>query len=473
MGKSRESSSLSFRTMMTRRSGRNGPGGGQQMSLAVQSGDGLIRRLTFVLEAQELDSRVDERLQKLSAKSRIRGFRPGKAPLAVVRQHYGSEVRQEVLRDLIERRYWDSVAAQSLRPASAPAFEVPPAVPGQPLTVTAVFEVMPEFQVKGYEGIPLKRPRVEITPQDEEAVIARLRRQRAHWHPVEREARIGDRVRIDYDAELGDGSTFPGGTGRGVFVELGAGREIPGFEEALQGIRKDEERRFSLSFPHDYGQGKLAGQEVRFTVRASEVGELHLPEVDEAFCQSFGTADVGEWGREVRESMRNELDQAIRQRLHQAIDDHLVTENPIELPRALVEQEVLDMHRSTLRQLGLEVTQEIPDSLRSRYETAARRRVTLALVYRELVRELQLTPESARVEALLDTLAQENGQTGQLPSDFRSRPEIRGDVERLALDEQLVDWLIARAKFEEVPDTFAQMMGLEPPPQPASPESLA
>ena len=459
--------------MMTRRSGRNGPGGGQQMSLAVQSGDGLIRRLTFVLDAQELDSRVDERLQKLSAKSRIRGFRPGKAPLAVVRQHYGSEVRQEVLRDLIERRYWDTVAAQSLRPASAPAFEVPPAAPGQSLTVTAVFEVMPEFRVKGYDGIPLQRPRVEITPQDEEAVIARLRRQRAHWHPVEREARMGDRVRIDYEAELGDGTAFPGSTGRDVFVELGAGREIPGFEEALRGIRKDEERDFRLRFPQDYGQEKLAGREVRFTVKAAEVGELHLPEVDEAFCQSFGTADVGEWEREVRESMRHELDEAIRQRLRQAIDAHLVSENPIELPRALVEQEILDMHRNTLRQLGLEVTREIPDSLRSRYETAARRRVTLGLVYRELIRELQLAPEPARVEALLDTLAQENGQTGQLPGDFRTRPEIRGDVERLALDEQLVDWLIARAKIEEVPETFAQMMGLESSPHPASPEPLA
>ncbi len=440
------------------------------MSVAVQSGDGLVRQMTFVLEAQELDSRVDERLRKLSGKSRIRGFRPGKAPLAVVRQHYGSEIRQEVLRDLIERRYWDSVAAQSLRPASAPAFNVPPAAPGQPVTVTAVFEVMPEFRVKGHEGIPLRRPRVEMTQQDEEGVITRLRRQRAHWHPVEREARIGDRVRIDYEAELSDGSAFPGSTGRGVFVELGAGREVPGFEEALRGIRKDEERRFSLSFPADYGQEKLAGREVRFTVKAGEVGELHLPEVDEVFCQSFGTAGVEEWEREVRESMKHELDEAIRQRLHQAIDEHLVTENPIELPRALVEQEIRDIHRSTLRQLGLEVTEEIPDSLRTRYESAARRRVTLSLVYRELIRELALAPEPTRVEALLDTLARENGQTGKLPGDFRTRPEIRADVERLALEEQLVDWLIDRAKIEEVPETFTQVMGLESP-DPAAPSS--
>ncbi len=446
--------------------------GGQQMSVAVQSGDGLVRRLTFVLEAQELDSRVDERLRKLSAKSRIRGFRPGKAPLGVVRQHYGSEIRQEVLRDLIERRYWDSVASQSLRPASAPAFEVPPAAPGQPVTVTAVFEVMPEFRVKGYEGIPLERPRVEITEQDTQAVVARLRRQRAHWHPVEREARTGDRVRIDYDAELSDGTAFPGQAGREVYVELGAGREIPGFEEALAGIRKDEERRFSLTFSRDYGQEKLAGREVRFTVRAREVDELHLPEVDQAFCQSFGTNSVEEWQREVRDSMGRELEDAIRHRLRGAINDHLAADNPIELPRALVEQEIREMHRSTLRQLGLEMTEEIPDSLRLRYEAAARQRVTLSLVYRELIRELQLAPEPARVEALFETLAQENG-AGKLPDDFRTRPEIRADIERLALEEQLVDWLIDRAKVEEVPDTFARVIGLESTATPEPPESPA
>ncbi|MHB1543135.1 MAG: trigger factor [Gammaproteobacteria bacterium] len=432
------------------------------MSLAVENGSELERRLTLTIGAQEVETQVDERLGRLSPRTRIKGFRPGKAPLSVIRQHYGPDVRQEVLRDLIEKRYWDSVTEQSLRPASAPSFEMQPAEPGQPLTVTAVFEVYPDFQVKGYERIPLRRPKVDITEDDLALVVEKLRRQRSHWHPVERAARTGDRLFLDYEASLADGRAFKGGAGRDVYVELGSGREIPGFEAALEGSAKDEEREFDLIFPADHLQRELAGQRAHFKVRVREVGERHLPEVDDEFCRSFGTQGPEEWFEEVRDSMHRELVEAIRLRLKQAIDDHLLEKNPVGLPRTLVEGEIRQLHRSTLEQLGLEAREEIPDTLRARYEPAARRRVALSLIYRELVRQLGLTPDPARMEALLTAVAAESENPDQLSSELRSDPRVRQDLERLALEEQLMDWLIEHGAPEEVPESFASVLNLNP-----------
>ncbi len=437
------------------------------MSLAVENGSELERRLVLTIGAQEVETQVDERLGRLSPRTRIKGFRPGKAPLSVIRQHYGSDVRQEVLRDLIEKRYLDSIAEQSLHPASAPAFEMGPSEPGKPLTVTAVFEVFPDMEVRAYEKIPLRRPKVDITESDLALVVEKLRRQRSHWHPVARAARTGDRLHLDYEASLSDGSAFKGGSGQDVYVELGSGREIPGFEAALEGSVQNEEREFDLTFPGDHLQRELAGQRAHFKVRVREVGESHLPEVDEEFCRSFGVQSPDEWFEEVRESMRRELAEAIRMRLKQAIDDHLLKENSVALPRALVEAEIRQLHRSTLQQLGLEAHGEIPDTLRTRYEPAARRRVALSLIYRELVRRLEFTSDPARMESLLAAAVADSDRPDQLAGELRSDPRARQDLERLALEEQLTDWLIEHGELEEVPESFASVLNLDParPPE--------
>ena len=432
------------------------------MTLAVEHGSELERRLILTIGAQEIETEIDERLGRLSTRARIKGFRPGKAPLSVIRQHYGQDVRQDVLRELIEKRYWDSISEQSLRPASAPSFEVQPAVSGQPVTVTAVFEVFPDFKVEGYEKIPLRRPKVEIAEADLALVVDKLRRQRSHWHPIERPARPGDRLFLDYEASLADGSAFKGGAGRDVYVELGSGRELPGFEAALEGAVKDEERTFELTFPDNHLQRELAGQRAHFKVRIREISELHLPEVDDEFCRSFGTPGCEEWYEEVRDSMRRELAEAIRLRLKAAVDEHLVESNPVELPKALVEGEIRQLHRSTLQQLGLEAREEIPDTLRARYEPAARRRVALSLIYRELIRELGLTQDPARMDALLEAAVTESKNPDQLSSELRSDPRVRQDLERLALEEQLVDWLIEHAAVEEVPESFTSVLNLDP-----------
>lgn len=432
------------------------------MSLAVADGSSLERRLTWTIGAQEIEARVDEQLARLSPRTRIKGFRPGKAPLSVIRQHYGSDVRQDVVRDLIEKYYRDTIVEQSLRPASAPSFEMQPVQPGQPLTVTAVFEVFPDFEVKGYEKIPLRRPKVDLGEQDESLVVEKLRRQRAHWHAVERAAHPGDRLLLDYEASLADGRSFKGGAGRDVYVELGSNREIPGFEAALEGAVKDEEREFDLTFPADHLQRELAGQQAHFKVRVREVGELHLPEVDEEFCRSFGTHGVEEWYGEVRESMRRELGEAIRQRLKRMLDDHLLEANPVGLPRSLVEAEIRELHRSTLQQLGLEAREEIPESLHQRYEPTARRRVALSLIYQQLVKQLGLVPDPARMESLLASAVAESENPDQLAGELRSDPRVRQDLERLALEEQLVDWLLEHAAVEEVPESFASVLNLDP-----------
>src|SRR5215469_4123307 len=240
------------------------------MQVSLETTRGLERRMKVQVPAERVEREVEDRLKSLSKRAKIDGFRPGKVPMNVVKQRFGEQVRSEVVTDLLQSSFNEALAQKKLNPAGGPRIDSISSAPGKDLEFTAMFEVYPEVKLAGLDGIELERPVAEVTVEDIEAMVDNLRHQRANWESVDRAAKDGDRVVIDFEGAV-DGVPFPGGKGEKVPVVLGEKRMLLDFEQGLQGIKAGESREIDVRFPEDYQAKDLAGKPARFKISAQGV----------------------------------------------------------------------------------------------------------------------------------------------------------------------------------------------------------
>lgn len=428
------------------------------MQVSVTATVGLERKLEVAVPAERVADEINTRLREISRTARLKGFRPGKAPLEVVRRQYGSQVQSDVVSELLQRTFAEAVNAERLRPATDPRIESLQAEPGSDLRFTAVFEVMPEFKVRPVDGIALERPEATVTDADVEAMLETMRRQRPSFVAVDREAGESDRVTVDFEGRI-DGETFQGGSGQGISFVIGAGRMLPEFESGVRGAKAGEQRSVEVRFPDDYGRAEIRGRTAQFAVTVKTVEEQKLPELDDEFCQSFGVHEGGleALRAEVRASMERELAEAIRNRLRSQVLDALYRENPIDLPRGMVAEQVRGMQIDMARRMGIKDAKELPPA--ETFEEAARRRVALGLIVAELVRAEGIKVERERVaQRLADlTAAHPNGE--ELRRQYLQNADAMRQIESAALEDQLIDWIAARARVTSRPATFSELTG--------------
>lgn len=426
------------------------------MQVSVEAIGTLERRMEVQVPAERIEKAVDERLQKLSRTVRLKGFRPGKVPVKVVRQQFGEQVRQEVLGDLLQQTFAEAIVQQKLTPAGGPKIEPLNMERGSDLKYRAVFEVVPDIDLKGVEGMELSRPVAEVTEADIDAMIENLRLQRAEYVVVDREARETDRVIVDFEGTI-DGLAFDGGKGEDVPVVLGEKRMLEAFETALIGTRAGEQKVVELTFPDD-GPPSTAGKQARFEVKIKSVAERRLPEVDEEFAKSFGIEEGGpqRLREEVKENMERELAAAVRARIKQQVMDNLIAANPIELPKTMVEDQVRELQLDAARRLGIRDASQLPPA--DKFVEPARRRVALTLLFSELVRHADLKVDQARVQERFEELAAQFPDPEQALQLYRTNPQLQRQMEAAVLEDQVIDWVIERARITDVPSTFKELM---------------
>ncbi len=426
------------------------------MQATVEPTGALGRKMTIQVPAERIDTEVEKRLKDLSRRVRLDGFRPGKVPLRVVRQRFGRQVLQEVASELMQESYAEALQEHDLKPAGMAEFSVEGLDFHKDLEFVAEFEVLPEITPASMAGVRIRRPRVEITEEDVDRVIERLREQRKSWEAVDRPARMGDRVTFDLEATV-EGKTFAGGSGKDVVLELGGGRWVPGFDEQLEGLRPGEHKAFDLPFPEDHHNKDIAGKTVHFEVTLKQVEEPRLPELDEALAKAFGVESGGveELRRQVRSNMERELEEKIRADLKAQVMDALLERNPVEVPAALVRQEIETLRKQTMEMLGVQDATQFPDE---RFEEQARRRVALGLIIGAIVREQELSPDPDRVAEEIDKLAESYEEPELLKEYYRRNPEARREVEGKVLEDMLVDTVLQEARVEEEPKAFQDYM---------------
>jgi trigger factor len=429
------------------------------MQVSVESTGGLERRATVQVPAERVDGEVEKRLISLGKSAKIKGFRPGKVPLKVVRRHYGSQVRAEVLGEVLRSTWHEAVSQEKLTPAGGPRIEPVNTEPGQDLEYTATFEAYPDVDPKGLEDLQVQRPLAEVSEADVDAMVGNLREQRAVWEPAERPAERGDRLEIDFEGDI-QGAPFPGNRGKEAKVVLGEGRMVAGFEEGLIGAGAGEERDLNVSFPEDYPSEEVAGKEAHFKVNVRVVEARELPQVDAAFAKSFGieSGDLEEFRADIRANMERELANAVRRRLKTQVLDALLRDNPVELPGALVEDEIRRMREEAFQRIGVESMKNAPELPDELFAEQARRRVALGLIVGEIIKREEMKPDPARVEETLDALTDNYPDPEELARAYRASPDAMQQVEAMALEEQVVDRLLDRAEVNEQPTTFGALM---------------
>jgi trigger factor len=427
------------------------------MQVSVESTGSLERRIEVSVPKEQVEQAVDERLKKVSRTARLKGFRPGKAPIKVIRQQFGAQVRQEVLGDLMQSSFAQAVTEAKLVLAAGPRIEPISNAPGEDLKYRAIFEIYPEVVLKDVDGLSVTRPVAEVSEADIEAMVQNLREQRPKFEPVERESREGDRVTMDFEGQI-DGKPFEGSQGTDVAVILGAGRMLKEFESGITGARGGEHKQVSVRYPDEYHNKDLAGRTAEFSVQVKKVEEKLLPPLDDEFCREYGVAEGGveQLLAEVADNMRRELGDNVRSRLKQQIFDRLLEANPIDVPRALVEQQVRDMQIDTARRIGAKDASQVPSP--EPFVEPARRRVALGLLVGQLVKEKGLQVDRARVEARLSDLAATYPDPDAIQSAYRQNPDAMRQVENMVLEDQVVDYLLERAKVTDQPSTFKELM---------------
>jgi len=403
---------------------------------------------------------IAARLKNISRTARLNGFRPGKAPLKVIRQQFGSQIHREVIGELLQSSYAEAVTQKQLTPAGSPRIEPQSMDEGQDLKYVATFEVFPEVVLQPMESLEVDRVTAEVTESDIDAMIERLRKQQMKYSAVSRGAANGDKVTIDFDGAI-DGVAFAGGKGENVAIVLGEGRMLPELEQGLIGAGAGEKRNVTVNFPSDYRATELAGKAAIFATEIKTVEEAVLPEVDEEFCKSFGVTEGGltKLREDVAANMRRELEQALRNRNKAAVMEKLYAANPTDVPNVLIEGQIRDMQVEAMRRAGTKDAAQAPP--REPFVEPARRRVALGLLLNDVIRRENLVVDRNRVNERLDEMVSAYGDAGAMKRAYMQNAEAMRQVESLALEDQAVDWILEHAKVREVKSTFKQLMNFE------------
>lgn len=432
------------------------------MQVSVETTQGLERRLTISVPADSIDSAVKSRLQQLAKTQRINGFRPGKVPVSVIKKRFGQAVRQEIAGEVMQRNFYEAVVQEKLNPAGMPSFELTKDQDGEDLEFVASFEIYPEIEVKGVDKIKLEKPVVDISDKDLSNMMDTLRKQHADWKEVKRKAKKDDRVTINFVGTI-DGEEFEGGKAEDFPLELGKDRMIPGFEKPLVGAKKGDEVVSDVTFPEDYHAENLKGKEAQFTINVTKVEGLNLPKVDEEFAKLFGIedGDVEKLNVEVRKNMQRELDQTLKAKLKEDVIAGLLEQNTLDLPQALVEQEIgalREQAKQRFQQQSGGNVDNMPELPADLFDENARRRVSIGLILGEIIKNNDIKVEDDRVEQLIETTASAYEDPSEVIEYYKTNNELLQQIQNVALEEQAVEWVVTQAKVKEAKKAFDDIM---------------
>ncbi|WP_153116563.1 trigger factor [Rhodocyclus tenuis] len=421
----------------------------------------LERRIDLSVALADFEKDVAQRLQRMGRKLKLPGFRPGKAPISLVTRQYGDEARHEALTDALDRALGEAVQAQQLRVAGYPKIEAKASESTTHLEFSAVFEVYPEVKVGAFDDVAIDRVVFEVTDAEVDSTLDILRQQRVRYEEADRAASAGDQVVIDFLGRKGD-EPFAGGQATDYGFVLGRGAMLADFEAAVVGLKAGESKTFEMTFPADYPAAELAGQAVSFDVTVKKVSAPVLPEIDADFARALGVddGDLVRMRSEIEGNLRREVKKRLRSRVKEQVLDALLKVTPVQAPKALVEDEIkrlMDQARQEMEQRGVK-GKDFPVQPEWFVDQAVRR-IQLGLILAQVIRETELKADPAEVRAIIEEAAQSYENPEQVVHWYYGQPERLAEIEAVAVEAAVVDWVLAKAKVNEHPIAFEELMG--------------
>ncbi|MBH0020284.1 trigger factor [Pseudoalteromonas sp. SWXJ133] len=428
------------------------------MQVSVETTQGLERRITITVPSENVETEVKKRLQQLSKTQRIDGFRAGKVPVSVINKRFGPAVRQEVAGEVMQRNFYEAIVSEKINPAGAPTFAPKSLEAGKDLEFSATFEVYPEVEVQGLDKITVEKPAVTVTDEDLANMLETLRKQHAAWADVDTAAGENDRVTVDFVGTI-DGEVFEGGKAEDFPLELGQGRMIPGFEDNIVGKKAGEEVVADVTFPDDYHAENLKGKAAQFTITVKKVEAQELPELSEEFATKFGVTEGGvdALKEEVKKNMTRELDQAVKASVKDQAIKGLLANNEIEVPKALVDQEVDALRQQAAQRFGGDA-QNMPELPAELFHEQAVTRVKTGLLLGEVIKANEIKVDDAKVEALIATVASAYEDPTEVVEYYKGNDQLMQQMRNVAMEEQAVEAILAKATVTDVEKAFDDIM---------------
>ncbi|MEN1728666.1 MAG: trigger factor [Pseudomonadota bacterium] len=427
------------------------------MQVSVENTGDLERRMTVQLPSDEIDSQIDGRLNQLRREVRLKGFRPGKVPMNVIRQRYGQQVRDEVLQQLMQSRLQDAIGEQEMRVAGVTRLEPQPEADGQ-FQFIADLEVFPDLPEIKVDGLEITKPEAEVADSDVDDMLETLREQKREWSDADRASQVGDRVKASYIADV-DGEIVPDTGRHEIMPTLGKLESFPALEEALTDVSAGDKKEMELAFPESYQHSMLAGKTAQVELEVVSVEDSTLPEVDDSFAKDFGVEEgVDKLRDDIRRNLERELRAAVTNRLKQSVTDGLLKEfGDIPLPASSIQQEAAQMAAQMQQQMGGQGAQLSPDM----FSEPAEKRLRLGLLFGEFARQNEISIDPKRVDAKLNEVAETYENPAQIIEIYRSDERLMDQLENLALEEQVVDTILDRAKVSSKIMSFKEALEQE------------
>lgn len=429
--------------------------------VSIETISGLERRVTIGVPSAQINSEIENRVKKIARTAKLKGFRPGKVPVSVVKTHYEPSIRQEVLDEVIRQSFYEATTQEKLKPAGFPQIQLLDVLPGEDVQFTATFEVYPDIHVADCSQIKVEKLNASINDADLEKMIDSLRKQQQTWAEVDRAAKEGDSVNIDFEGSI-NGEIFEGGSATGVNLVLGSKQMIPGFEEGLIGAKKGDKKTLSATFPENYHVETLAGKTAQFAVTVNTVSEGTMPALDKAFYEKFGinAEDETAFRAEVRSSMEKELKAAIEKNTKNQVMEGLASIHQFEVPKALIDNEINLLRRQALQQfMGDRAStldaSKLPAEL---FSEQAERRVKLGLILGEIIRDQNLTADQKRVRSMIEEVASTYNEPEQVVNWYLGNPQQLREVETMVLEESVVLWALSKAQVTEKNAAYEDVM---------------
>lgn len=430
------------------------------MEATTAQANELERRIDLSIAIADVEKEMEPRLKRMGRNMKMPGFRPGKVPFAMVKQQYGDQARHEVLSEQLDRAFGEAVTAQKLHVAGYPRLEPKAGESTTHMEFTAIFEVYPEFVPGDLSTAEIERPTLEVGTAEIEKTLDILRKQRVRYDNAERGAAKEDRVVIDFTGKK-DGVAFQGGSASDYPFVLGQGMMLPDFENAVEGAKAGESKTFDLTFPEDYHAKDLAGQTVQFEITVKQVQAPRLPEVDADFAKMMGVADgdVAKMRAEIEANLKREVKRRIEAKLKDQVMEALLKANPIAIPSSLVDMEIqrlMQAARQDMEQRGMKV-KDMPLQPEW-FADQAKRRVTLGLILAEVVKTESLQAKPEQVRAMVEDMAASYEQPEEVIRWYYAQPQRLSDVEGVAIENNVVEWVLGKAKVSEKAVAFDELM---------------
>jgi trigger factor len=433
------------------------------MTVQVETLDKLERRITLTLPADAINNEVQSRLKKLSRTVKADGFRPGKVPMSVVAQRYGFSVQYEVMNDKVGEAFANAATEAKLRVAGAPKITQKEEAGEGQLAFDATFEVYPDVKIGDLAAAEVERVATEVSEEAIDKTIDILRKQRRSFseRAAEEGAAEGDRVTIDFEGKI-DGEPFAGGKAEGFQFIIGEGQMLEQFDKAVRGMKTGESKTFPLQFPEDYHGKDVAGKEADFLVTMKKIEQQHLPEVNEEFAKSLGISEgtVEALRADVKKNLEREVKFRVQARNKAAVMDALVKAAELDLPKALVEDEVARMTqnaRADLKQRGIKDADKAPIPAEI-FQPQAEKRVRLGLVVAELVRANNLQAKPEQLQAHIEEMAQSYENPAEVVRWYLSDRQRMAEVEAVVIENNVADFVLGQAKVTDKTLPFDELM---------------